>query len=70
MKQTPKKLEHVLNMLWRLVHGHIPGLLIVSGLGLALISAFISVLFSSHGQQPGQPGFALGPLSEKVFGKP
>ncbi|MCF8129264.1 MAG: MMPL family transporter [Deltaproteobacteria bacterium] len=44
MKQTPPKLEYVLNGLWRLVHRR-SGLLIVSGLGLALISAFISVFF-------------------------
>jgi uncharacterized protein len=44
MKQNPKKPEYVLNGLWRLVHRH-SGLLIVSGLGLALISAFISVFF-------------------------
>ncbi len=44
MKQTSKKPEYVLNGLWRLVHRH-SGLLIVSGLGLALISAFISVFF-------------------------
>ena len=44
MKQPSKKREYVLNLLWRLVHQH-PALLIVSGLGLALISALISVFF-------------------------
>ncbi len=44
MKQTPQNPERVLNMLWRLVRHH-PGLLIVSGLGLALVSAFISIFF-------------------------
>ena len=44
MKQTPKKPEYVLNVLWRLVHRH-SGLLIVAGLALALVSAFISIFF-------------------------
>ena len=44
MKQPSKKREYVLNLLWRLVRQH-PALLIVSGLGLALISALISVFF-------------------------
>jgi len=44
MKQAPKKREYFLNLLWRLVSHH-PGLLIVSGLGLALISALISLFF-------------------------
>jgi len=44
MKQPPKKRSPVLNLLWRLVRHH-PGLIIVSGLGLALISALISIFF-------------------------
>ncbi len=44
MKHPSKKREYVLNALWRLVRHH-PGLLIVSALGLALISALVSVFF-------------------------
>lgn len=44
MKQPLKKREYVLNVLWRLIRRH-PGVLIISGLGLALISALISVFF-------------------------
>ncbi len=44
MKHPLKKRDYAMNHLWRLVHAH-PALLIVSGLGLALISALVSVLF-------------------------
>ena len=44
MKQPQKKRNYFLNALWRLIRRH-PGALIVSGLGLALISALISILF-------------------------
>ena len=44
MKQPPQKRAPVLNLLWRLVRHH-PGLIIISGLGLALISALVSVFF-------------------------
>ena len=44
MKQPPQKRASVLNLLWRLVRHH-PGLIIVSGLGLALISALVSIFF-------------------------
>ncbi|MBL0715216.1 MAG: hypothetical protein JJV98_16125, partial [Desulfosarcina sp.] len=44
MKQPPKKRARVLNLLWRLVRRY-PGVIIISGLGLALISALVSVFF-------------------------
>ena len=44
MKQPSQKRVPVLNLIWRLVSHH-PGLIIVSGLGLALISALISISF-------------------------
>ncbi len=44
MKQPPKKRASVLNLLWCLVR-HYPGLIIISGLGLALISALVSIFF-------------------------
>ena len=44
MKQPSQKRVPVLNLIWRLVRHH-PGLIIVSGLGLALISALISISF-------------------------
>ncbi len=44
MKQPPPKRALVLNLLWRLIRRH-PGLIIASGLGLALISALVSVFF-------------------------
>ena len=44
MKQPPKKRAYGLSLLWRLIRHH-PGLIIVSGLGLALISALVSAFF-------------------------
>ena len=44
MKHPPQKRALVLNLLWRLIRRH-PGLIIASGLGLALISALVSVFF-------------------------
>ncbi|MBW2708195.1 MAG: MMPL family transporter [Deltaproteobacteria bacterium] len=44
MKQPPQKRAPALNLLWRLVRHH-PVLIIVSGLGLALISALVSAFF-------------------------
>lgn len=44
MKQPPKKRARVLNSLWRLVRRY-PGVIIISGLGLALISTLVSVFF-------------------------
>ncbi|MCD6294600.1 MAG: hypothetical protein J7M20_06690, partial [Deltaproteobacteria bacterium] len=44
MKQPSQKMAPVLNLLWHLIHRH-PGLIIVSGLGLALISALVSIFF-------------------------
>jgi hopanoid biosynthesis associated RND transporter like protein HpnN len=44
MKQPQKKREYVLNILWRLVRHH-PGVLIISGLGLALICTLASIFF-------------------------
>ncbi|OQY44338.1 MAG: hypothetical protein B6240_10640 [Desulfobacteraceae bacterium 4572_87] len=44
MKPSPKKRDYFLNFLWRLIHRH-PGLLIASGLGLALIAALIAGFF-------------------------
>jgi len=44
MKQPPEKRNFFMAVLWRLVRDH-PGLLIVTGLGLALISTLISVFF-------------------------
>ena len=44
MKQPQKKREKVLNLLWRLVRHH-PGVLIISGLGLALICTLASIFF-------------------------
>ena len=44
MKQPHKKRAHFLNGLWRLIRRH-PGLLIISGLGLALISALLAIFF-------------------------
>ena len=44
MKPSTKKRDYFLNVLWRLIHRH-PGLLIASGLGLALIATLISGFF-------------------------